>query len=343
MTIQRFVMRFTLLVVIACLSGSAGAQAAKGAPDVREIPEPAGFLFVTFKGEQTPMSEQIYFASSQDGRNWTALNGTEPVLVSKLGEKGVRDPFLLRARDGKTFYLLATDLSINLTPDWSRAVRAGSRSIVIWESTDLVNWSEPRLVRVAPEDAGCAWAPEAIYDEEAGDYLVLWASTTGRDGYAKHRIWAARTRDFRVFSEPFIYIDKSTNVIDTTIVHASGQYFRFSKDEQFKAITLEMSNRLTGPWRDVPNFSLAQLVGYEGPACYLINPGRDGRPPVWGLILDHYAKSRGYQPFVTHDLAGGQFSPGEGFRFPYKFRHGSVMPLSAEEYARLAAAFPPAR
>lgn len=298
-----------------------------------------GFLFVTFKGEQSPMTEQIYFALSRDGRDWTALNQDAPVLVTNLGEKGARDPFLLRAHDGKTFYLIATDLSINLNPDWGRAVRAGSRAILIWESTDLVNWSEPRLVPVAPGDAGCAWAPEAIYDGEEGNYLVFWASTTGRDDYAKHRIWAARTTDFRSFSEPFPYIDKPTNVIDTTIVRDGANYYRFSKDEQFKAITLETADRLTGPWRDVPEFSLAHLVGYEGPACYVVEPGRDGRPPVWGLILDHYAKSRGYQPFVTRDLAGGQFSPAVGFSFPYKFRHGSVLPLTAGEYARLASAF----
>lgn len=299
-----------------------------------------GFLFVTFKGEQSPMTEQIHFAVSRDGRDWTALNKGAPVLVTKLGEKGARDPFLLRARDGKTFYLLATDLSINLNPDWGRAVRAGSRAIIIWESTDLVHWSEPRLLPVAPGDAGCAWAPEAVYDEEAGNYLVFWASTTRRDDFAKHRIWAARTADFRSFSEPFLYIDKPTNVIDTTIVRDGAKYYRFSKDEQFKAITLETAGRLAGPWREVPEFSLAHLVGYEGPACYLVEPGRGDRPPVWGLILDHYAKSRGYQPFVTRDLAGGQFTPAEGFTFPFKFRHGSVLPLSAEEYARLVAAFP---
>ena len=60
-----------------------------------------GYLFVTFKGEQTPLTEQIYFATSRDGREWTALNNGDPVLVSQLGEKGVRDPYLLRAHDGK--------------------------------------------------------------------------------------------------------------------------------------------------------------------------------------------------------------------------------------------------
>lgn len=298
-----------------------------------------GFLFVTFKGEQSPMTEQIYFALSQDGRNWRALNGGEPVLVSKIGEKGVRDPYLLRAHDGKTFYLIATDLSINLNHDWGRAVHAGSHSIVIWESTNLVDWSEPRLANVAAEDAGCTWAPEAVYDEDAGDYLVFWASTTKRDDFGKQRIWAARTKDFKTFGKPFIYIERPAHVIDATIVRAGTNYFRFTKDDTFKAITMETSAKLMGPWHDVPDFSLAKVRGYEGPECYLVSPATADQPPTWCLILDYYSKGQGYQPFITHDLAGGQFTPGAGFSFPFRLRHGSVVPLSEAEYNRLEKAY----
>lgn len=300
-------------------------------------PAQTGFLFVTFEGEFTPMGEQIYFGLSADGRNWGALNQGRPVLVSELGEKGVRDPFILRAHDGKTFYLIATDLSINRNPDWTRSKQAGSKSIVIWESTDLVKWSAPRLVQIAPDDAGCTWAPEAVYDEESGDYLVIWASTTARDHFGKFRIWASRTKDFLSFGAPFIYIEKPTTIIDTTIVRDGGVYYRFTKDEKQKAITMEKSVRLDGPWTDVTGFNLAKLTGYEGPACYLIEPAREGHPPVWGLILDNYAKKRGYRPWITHDLASGVFDEAQGFSFPFEFRHGSVLPLTATEYSRLKA------
>jgi len=300
-------------------------------------PSPAGggFLFVTFKGQQGPMDEQIYFALSKDGRNWTALNDGNPVLVSQLGEKGVRDPFLLRSHDGQTFYLIATDLSWARDRSVPRSIRAGSRSIVIWESSDLVHWSEPRLVAVAPEDAGCAWAPEAVYDVDRGDYMVFWASTTRSDNFAKHRIWAAYTKDFKTFGKPFIYIEKPQPIIDTTITYDGKSYYRFTKDEQFKAVTLETSQKLMGPWTSVPNFTLATLQGHEGPECYLVEPEAPGKPATWCLIMDYYAKGLGYQPFVTHDLAGGQFSPGEGFSFPFHFRHGCVLPLSGDEYRRL--------
>jgi len=292
-----------------------------------------GFLFVTFRNEGGPLAEQIYFALSRDGREWNALNHGEPVLVSEIGEKGARDPYLLRAHDGSKFYLLATDLSIHLFPSWERAVKQGSRSLLVWESTDLVHWSKPRLAPVAPKDAGCTWAPEAIYDEENGDYLVYWASTTGRDHFEKHRIWAARTKDFVTFGEPFVYIEKPVHVIDADIIRADGRYYRFIKDETRKAIAMETSEHLLGEWKPVPGFSLADLQGYEGPECYEL------APDTWCLIADHYQAGKGYAPFVTTDLARGDFKPAPNFKFPFAFRHGSVLPLSAEEFTRLANAF----
>jgi hypothetical protein len=320
-------MKKLLLLLALCCSASAFAAA------------PAGFLFATFKGEREKGGEQIYFALSKDGRNWTGLNNAQAVLVSEIGEKGVRDPYLLRSHDNTRFYLIATDLCIEKNRDWKRAVQAGSRSLVIWESADLVKWSEPRLVTVAPEDAGCTWAPEAVYDEETGDYLMFWASTTKRDEFAKHRIWAARTKDFKTFSAPFIFTEKPTTIIDTTIVRDGGKYYRFTKDEKFKAITMETAEKLGGPWTDVAGFSLAKLVGYEGPECYQIEPAANGKPPVWCLILDQYSKGTGYQPFVTHDLASGSFEPAAGFTFPFRFRHGSVLPLTDDEYRRVEAAY----
>lgn len=298
-----------------------------------------GYLFVTFKGEDTPMTEQIYFAISQDGRHWNALNNSEPVLVSTVGEKGVRDPFLLRSHNGNKFYLVATDLSINLNHDWGRAQTAASKSIVIWDSTDLVHWSKPRLVKVAPDDAGCAWAPEAVYDESRKEYLTFWASKTSDDHFNKQRIWAAWTKDFVSFSLPFVYIDKPWHVIDTDIVRENGKYYRFSKDEEYKAITMEVSPNLMGPWHDATNFSLAKIQGYEGPECYQIKPAIGGKPATWCLILDQYSKGTGYQPFVTDDLGGGQFRPGEGFSFPFRTRHGCVLAISAGEYQHLEKTF----
>ena len=331
-------------------SAASDAEAAASEDAVAAESRDAGFLFATFRGESSPMTEQIYFGLSRDGLAWQALNSGEPVLVSTFGEQGVRDPFLLRAASGDRFFMIATDLSIHLNPDWRRAVTRGSRAVVIWESEDLVNWSEPRRVEVAPEDAGCTWAPQAIHDDQTGNYLLYWASTTGRDNFDKHRIWAATTSDFRTFSEPFIFIERERPVIDTDIVRDpdTGRYFRFSKDEATKATLMESSDAILGEWTEVEGFSLADLQGVEGPACFRLNGGgtddasgsdASSHSPQWCLMLDQYATGQGYKAWITTDLASGEFEVAEATRFPFRFRHGSVLPLTPKEYDRVQQAW----
>ena len=101
----------------------------------------SAYLFAYFKGEGLAQGEQIYFAVSRDGLHWTDLNDGNPVLTSSLGEKGLRDPFIMRSADGKKFFVIATDLKINGNGNWSAAQTTGSKSIMVWESSDLVHWS----------------------------------------------------------------------------------------------------------------------------------------------------------------------------------------------------------
>ena len=325
------------IAALACLLTSVPCARASG----------GGYLFATFRHEGIN-GEQIYFALSHDGRTWSALNQSKPFLVSQIGDKGVRDPYLLRMNDGKKFVLIATDLSIYQrklsgktgAEAWKESTTVGSRSLVIWESTDLVHWDGPRLAAVAPEDAGCAWAPEAVYDSESGDYMVFWASTTSSDHFTNQRIWASHTRDFQKFSTPVVYIERPGGVIDTTIVHDGDSYYRFSKDLGRHGITMESSPKLSGPWKEISDFSLGKTSGIEGPECYLLNSESEGAPKSWCLIVDFYAKSLGYRPFVSQDLKTGNFTEGQGFTFPFKFRHGTVLPITEQEYNRLEGAFP---
>ena len=312
------------------------AAALCGLAAVSTAAELGGYLFVTFRGEATPMTEQIYFMVSKDGKDWKALNNADPVLVSDLGDKGVRDPFIIRAPDNKKFYLIATDLSINLTHDWGRAQTAASKSIVVWESKDLVNWSKPRLEKIAPDNAGCTWAPEAVYDAERGEYMVFWASKTKDDNFGKQRIWACYTKDFDTFSDPFIYIERPNHIIDTSIVRENGVYYRFSKDETVKAITMEQCDTLMGEWQEVAGYSLAGLQGYEGPTCFAIEPPADGKPAKWCLLIDWYSRGRGYQPYITDNISTGNFTQGISMSFPFHpVRHGTVMPVTVKEMERL--------
>ena len=45
------------------------------------------YFFAYFAGEGYSDGEQIYFASSQDGLNWSDLNDNNPILTSTMGEK----------------------------------------------------------------------------------------------------------------------------------------------------------------------------------------------------------------------------------------------------------------
>ena len=71
------------------------------------------------------------------------------MLTSTKGTQGLRDPFLIRSPEGDRFFLIATDLSIGRDGDWDRAQRQGSLYLEVWESTDLVNWSEQRHVKIS--------------------------------------------------------------------------------------------------------------------------------------------------------------------------------------------------
>lgn len=295
-----------------------------------------GFLFVHFKGETSPMGEQIYFGLSPDTQTWETLNKGEPVLVSDVGRKGVRDPFLLRSPNGQKFFLLATDLSVyGIKRDFAKASREGSRSIVIWESTDLVNWSAPRLAEVAAEDAGCAWAPEAVYDEATHTYLVYWSSKNKSDGFGKQRIWATHTNDFKTFEKPFVFFDLPQGITETTIVREFGTYYRFSTLEKDGTISMETSNNVSGDWHEVADFSLKnQRV--NGATPFVLKQSAGGALPTWGLFVD---ANRGYQGYVTEDLGSGIFKGSLTF-FGDRFHAGSILPVTAEEYARLKKAFP---
>ncbi|MBL1068782.1 family 43 glycosylhydrolase [Streptomyces sp. 7-21] len=343
-----------LLTASAGATGSAAASAVTApAPHPRQQSY-AGYLFAYFTGEGTADGEQVYFALSQgnDPLRWRELNGGRPVLTSTLGEGGVRDPFLIRSPHGDRFYLLATDLRIHGNGDWDGAQRHGSRSIMIWESTDLVTWSEQRAVEVSPPAAGNTWAPEAYWDAENQTYVVFWASKLYAEddpdhtGDSHQRMMYATTRDFVTFSEARVWHDPGHSVIDSTVIAHDGFYYRFTKDERDasadnpcgKFIVQERARSLLADsWELV-----AECVGSpalergEGPTVFASNTEEK-----WYLFIDEFG-GRGYVPFETTDLASGQWTVPAEYQLPASPRHGTVIPLTRDEYERLAEHWPAA-
>lgn len=309
-------------------------------PDPNTDNELGAYLFVHFTGsEQNADDEQIYFSVSQDGGKWKTLNEGTPILRNDKGTRGVRDPHIVRSPDGSKFYLIATDLSIyNIHGDWGGSQTNGSKNIVVWESDDLVNWSEPWLSEIARENATCAWAPESIWDEEREAYMVYWASKTEEDWV--HRVYRCYTEDFKTFTEPEVYIESRGSRIDTTFIKEGDTYYRFTKDEEKTYVYMEKSKSLSGEFEAVATYSIngashTRYTGYEGPTVFKLNDADE-----WCLLLDHYGTGAGYEPFFTDNIAKGRFVAGAAFDFgDVKFRHGTVLPITNAEYRALTAAY----
>lgn len=290
-----------------------------------------GYLFVYFAGERYDNGEQIHMAISTDGMNWDDLNNNNPILLSHLGEGGVRDPYILRSHDEEKFYLIATDLKIYGNGDWNRAQLEGSKCIIVWESVDLVNWSQARRVKIASDSAGCAWAPEATYDIKTGKYVVYWASRTAEDNYEKQRVYCATTEDFIGFSEPIIYIERENDIIDTAMIEHKGNYYRYSKDETTKNIRTDVTNSVIGGIVEpITAEYLEAQEQVEGPAIFKFN-----NEEKWCLLIDNYT-GIGYYPIISTDLSSGNFyKPSDSYRMPSRARHGSVVAITKQEYDTL--------
>lgn len=345
---------FAALVLATCTAArtTAGARPARS-PAPRQA-EYAGYLFTYFTGEGTADGEQVHFALSEgnDALRWRELNGGAPVLTSTQGDRGVRDPFLLRSPDRDRYFLIATDLRMYGNGDWEQVQRTGSRSLAVWESTDLVTWSDQRVVQVAPPTAGNVWAPKAHHDPERDAYVVFWASKLYAEedpdhtGDTYHRMLYATTRDFVTFSEPQVWHDPGHSVIDSTLVREGDTYYRFTKDERSpdsgtacaKFLTQERSHYLLDPSYELVAEGIGSpaLSQGEGPAVF-----RSNTEEKWYLFIDEFG-GRGYVPFETTDLASGRWTPSLDARLPRNSRHGTVLPVTQEEYDRLAAAHPAA-
>ncbi|MEO8358771.1 MAG: bacterial Ig-like domain-containing protein [Vicinamibacteria bacterium] len=207
-----------------------------------------------FARSNSEPGQQIYMAASvgNDPTRWVAVNNGRPVLVSTEGVHGVRDPSIVRSPAGDKFYLIATDLNVDGVnhgwQGWDWAQSAASRSIEVWESTDLRTWSAQRHVLVAPEEAGMAYAPEAIWDPSIAAYVVYWTSSMyppgsyftkdrgdpkGRYPLTRNQTLYATTKDFVTFTPARVMSGRANHgTLDAVIIRddEKGDYYRFVSD-----------------------------------------------------------------------------------------------------------------
>ncbi|WP_432561802.1 glycoside hydrolase family 43 protein [Kineococcus sp. SYSU DK003] len=305
------------------------------------------YLFVHHVEDPDGHGEQVFFSLSEgdDPLFWRRANGGRPVLEPTLGTTGIRDPFVVRGNG--EFFVVATDLRIYGGDDagWDSWRRQGSRSIVVWRSVDLVQWSQPWQLQVAPPNAGMAWAPEATFDPATGEFTLLWSSALyadqAREGDGYSRVLTARTRDFRTIGPAEVLIDRGRAVIDTTLARCGQAWLRFSKDDSRAPDSLRLFAEVDrGDGFEVVAQRIADELFPDVEAPVVVHDARRDR---WYLFVDQYSvRPQGYLPLTTDDPLGGRWIPvpaGE-YSIPPNTKHGGVLPVSEQEWRRLAAAFP---
>lgn len=303
------------------------------------------YLFVHFREKTSPDGEQVYFGISKDGFTWEEVNQGQPILWAYYGDKGVRDFTIIKCENTGKYYIVATDLSLSYGMrnqyhhSWEEIGRKGSKCFSIWESTDLVSWSEQRLVQFGDEDFGCLWAPDIIFDKVCGDYIIHWSSSHRCNNFGHKAIYYSRTRDFETFSKPKeLYRKEDSSIIDSAMYEENDKYYLFVKSEgNPHNIMLLESKNVTGPFERIKAFdeSMAAIEAgqYEAPTAVQLEDGR------WCLFLDYYGvpgDGQGYVPFVADSMASGKFVRSDkSFHFPYGYKHGTIIKISMEEYERI--------
>lgn len=99
-------------------------------------PSPYSSYLFAFFSNNSPYGEQVRYALSDDGYDYTSLNQGRPVVASDTIalKKSIRDPYITRGRDGKTFYMVMTDMRSD--EGWQ-----SNDGLILMKSTDLIHLS----------------------------------------------------------------------------------------------------------------------------------------------------------------------------------------------------------
>ena len=288
-----------------------------------------GYLFTYFTGNHIS-EEAVCYAVSLDGSSFWALNDGKPVLDSKVisSTGGVRDPHILRSEDGKTFYMVLTDMVSGNGWDSNRAM-------VMLKSENLVDWSYS-VINMQKKYAGQerlkrVWAPQTVFDPEAGKYMVYWSMQYA--GGPDVIYYAYANADFTdLEGEPKVLFlpQNRKSCIDGDIVYKDGLFHLFYKTEGHgNGIKVATTRSLTsGKWVEDPDYKQQTKEAVEGAGTFKLI-GQD----KYILMYDVYMKGR-YQFTETTDLKNFKVIDNE-VKMNFHPRHGTVIPITRDELMRL--------
>lgn len=301
------------------------------------------YLFVYFPSNN---DENIYYALSADGYNYTPLNnGNRVIAADTLAlKKGVRDPHILRGEDG-WFYMVNTDM--RCAEGWE-----SNRGMVLMRSRDLIHWNHStvhfptRYKGTLFANVTRVWAPETIWDAQAGKYMVYFSILTN-DGKVRYDkvYYAYANSDFTdLEGEPQYFYDRGSATIDMNIVYnpTDSLYHAFYKNEGHGGICQVTARSLTpaegqkpgSQWSE-PSGTLQQTnEAVEGAGVF-----KQINKDSWILMYDCYTSGH-YQFCSSSDLVNFTFEKNTATSGAFTPRHGTVLPITAAETEALMTAFP---
>jgi hypothetical protein len=318
-------MKFCFLICMAWLIGLIGNMAI-GQEDARRH-----YVFSYFVGNG---EDGLHLLHSTDGLKWDKIADGKSLLKPEVGrDKLMRDPAVCQGPDGK-FHMVWT-------------VSWGERGIGYASSDDLIHWSEQKYLPVMEheQEARNSWAPEAFYDAETKQFVIVWATTIpGRfpetEGQTKrenkdpgynHRMYYVTTPDFENFSETKLFYDQGFNVIDSTIVQDGGRYAMILKNETDRPFKPEKNLRVAFADKALGPYGLASepITGKywaEGPTAIKVGD-------KWMVYFDKYTEHK-YGLVTSPDLVKWA-DESDQLQMPGGVRHGTAFKVSADVAERL--------
>lgn len=295
----------------------------------------AAYLFAYFTGNNISQ-EAIRFATSKDALVYKALNNNNPVISSAAisSSGGVRDPHIVRGEDGKTFYMVATDMVSAL--GWN-----SNRAMVLLKSTNLIDWQSSiiNIPNTYPAEFGSVdrvWAPETIYDPVTGKYMVYFSMRKGSADYDKI-YYAYANSDFTALEDTpkqLFFSPTNSACIDGNIIVHNGKYHLFFKTEgSGNGIKKAVSDKLTEGYVIYDKYLDQNSNAVEGGCVFRLY-----NSDSYILMYDVY--SSGYYEF-TKSMDLENFTVISGMSMDFSPRHGTVISITRDELNALNAKWNP--
>lgn len=286
------------------------------------------YLFAYFPSNS---NENIYYAVADKGSpfNFTVLNeGNAMIKADTIAlKRGLRDPHILRGHDDGFYYMVATDMKSD--EGWS-----SNRGLVLMRSRDLVNW-EHHTVHFPTRYAGTdfskvtrVWAPETIWDPEAGKYMVYFSLLGAGSSNQYDKVYYCYTNDdfSDLEGEPKWMYDRGSATIDMNIIRVGDTYHGFYKNENAGGLGHVTATSLTGRWTKLSDAIQQTNVPVEGVGAYkLIDDER------YVVMYDCYTS--GYYQFCsTIDFVNFTVEANTRTSGAFTPRHGNILPITEKEY-----------